>query len=156
MNEEQRSASSLIAAGLSASRVGSGALRTSDTALAAGPSNSDNVRWFMRAFVMRRAAANVTAVEDFWTNLELARDQFAACDASMSVLFRDHSGLPEVMKLQAEFGGASYDSIRPALHENVEPGGEAEASAQLRPTVARMKLCENKMLAAIQALATAD
>lgn len=156
MNEEQRNASSLIAAGLSAIRVGSGALRTSDTALEVGPTASSNMWWFMRAFVARRPKSNVTAVEQFWSNLELARDQFAACDAALTVLFRDHSGLAEVMQLQTELGAAGYDSIRPVLNENVEAGAEIEASQQLRPTVARMRLCENRMLAAIQALATAE
>jgi hypothetical protein len=154
MNEEQRSASTLIGAGLSAMREGSGALRTSDTALEVGPTRSSNVWWFMRAFVARRPKSNVGAVEKFWTNLEVARDQFVACDSALTVLFREHGDLAEVLQLQTELGAAGYDRVGPALQANVEPGAEIEACEQLRPTVARMRLCENRMLAAIQALAT--
>jgi len=137
-------------------RAASTALRTADTALAARPTNASNVRWFMRAFVVRRAAANVGATELFWTNLEVARDQFAACDSTLSLVFRDHSALGVVMQLQAELGAAGYDGLRGALHEHVDADAEAEASELLRPTVARMRVCENRMLAAIQALAAVD
>ncbi len=155
MNDEQREASSLVATGLSAMRVGTGALRAADAALAVRPTNASNARWFMRAFVVRRAVANVSAVELFWTNLELARDQFAACDASLSLVFRDHADLTLVMQLQTELGAAGYDSIRQGLHEIVGAGEEADASVALRPTVARMRVCESRMLAAIRELAAA-
>ena len=59
------------------------------------------------------------------------------------------------MQLQRELGAADYESIRGALEENVEPGAEADAAERLRPTVARMRICENKMLAAIQGLVSA-
>ena len=155
MNDEQRVASGLIAAGLSAMRVGSGALTSADAACAARPTNASNARSFMRVFVVRRANAGVTAVEQFWTNLELARDQFHACDAALSVAWRDHSGLELVARLQAGLRAAGYDGIGPALHENVQPGEEAQASGRLRSTVARMRLCENRMLATIQGMAGA-
>jgi len=107
----------------------------------------------MRAFVARRAATKVDAVELFWTNLDVARDQFSACDATLSVVFRDHHSVEPVAQLQVELGAAGYDGLRSALNENVEPGAEAVASELLRPTVARMRVCENRMLAAIHALA---
>lgn len=110
----------------------------------------------MRVFVARRAATHVDAVELFWTNLEIARDQFSACDATLSVVLRDHHRLEPVTQLQVELGGAGYDGLRSALDANVESGAEAVASELLRPTVARMRVCENRMLGAIRALAAAD
>ncbi len=154
MNDERREASALVAASLSALRSSGDALRAADTALAARPTHASNARWFMRAFVVRRAAASVSAVELFWTNLEISRDQLAACDATLSTVCRSHHTLEPVIQLQRELGTAGYESIRGALDENVEPGSEADASEQLRPTVARIRICENKMLAAIQGLAS--
>ena len=59
------------------------------------------------------------------------------------------------MRLQEELGAAGYDRIHESLHENILAGNEAEASQALRPVVARMRLCEARMLAAIQGLAAA-
>jgi len=153
MNGEQRTPSSLIVAGLGGMRTASSALRTADLALAARPTHASNARWFMRMFVLPRRAAAVRADELFWTNLDVARDQHAACDEVLATLFREHTSHEGVMQLQVELGAAGYDGIRESLHENVSAGDEAEASRQLQPVVARMRLCETRMLAAIQALA---
>jgi len=156
MNEKQRAASSLIAVGLDGMRAASSALRTTDAALAARPTQASNARWFVRMFVLPRHAAAVRADELFWTNLDIARDQHAVCEHALSTLFREHSSIEGVMRLQERLGAAGYDGIREALHENVAAGGEAEASQQLRPVVARMRLCETRMLAAIQGLAAGE
>ncbi len=156
MNDAQRAASSLVAAGLSGMRAASSALRTADAALAARPTHASNARWFMRMFVLPRRAAAVRADELFWTNLDIAREQHAVGDDALSELFRERSGVVAVMRLEEELGAAGYDSIRESLYENVVAGDEAEASQRLRPVVARMRLCETRMLAAIQALAAAE
>ena len=156
MNDEQLAASSLIAAGLRALRAASRALRTADAALAARPTNASNARWFVRMFVMPRRAAAVRADELFWTSLDGARDQHAVCDEALSTLFRDFARYEAVMQLQGELGAAGYDGIRESLHRNVTAGDEAQASLQLRPVVARMRLSENRMLSAIQSLATTE
>lgn len=156
MNDEQLAASSLIAAGLGGMRAGSGALRTADAALAARPTQASNARWFIRMFVLPRRAAAVSPDELFWTNLDIARDQHAACEQALSTLFREHSSNGAVMRLQEELGAAGYDGIREALHETVVAGDEAQAAQQLRPVVARMRLCESRMLAAIHGLAATD
>jgi len=156
MNDEQRAASSLIAAGLGGMRTASSALRTADAALAARPTRASNARWFMRMFVLPRRAAGIRADELFWANLDVARDQHAASDEALATVFREYSRHEGVMRLQEELGAAGYDGIRESLHENVSAGDEAEASQQLRPVVARMRLCETRMLAAIQALAAAE
>lgn len=156
MNDEQRAASSLIAVGLGGMRAGSVALRTADAALAARPTHASNARWFVRMFVLPRRAAVARADELFWTNLNIARDEHAACDQALSALFHQHGGLAAVERLQEELGAAGYDGIRESLHAHVIAGDEAEASQTLQPTVARMRLCESRMLSAIQALAGPD
>jgi hypothetical protein len=137
-------------------RTGSGALRAADVALAARPTNASNARWFMRMFVLRRQTAAVRAEELFWTNLEIAREQFAECDQAVSALSREHGNLGAVKRLQEELGGVGYDRIGAALDEHVVDGDELAASRQLQPTVARMRICETRMLAAIQALAIGE
>ena len=157
MNEGQRDASGLIAAGLSAMRAGSAALREADVALAVKPTPASNARWFVRMFVLpRRTKDSVKPVELFWSSLEQARDQFESCDAMLSRAFSIHGDIPAVAALQAELGAAGYEHIRPALHAHVVSGTEADGSQLLQPTVARMRLCEARMLAAIQALAAAE
>ena len=157
MNEGQRDASGLIAAGLSAMRAGSGVLREADVALAVKPTPASNARWFVRMFVLpRRTKDSVKPVELFWSSLEQARDQFESCDAMLSRAFSIHGDIPAVAALQAELGAAGYEHIRPALHAHVVSGAEADGSQLLQPTVARMRLCEARMLAAIQALAAAE
>ena len=77
MNDEQRAARSLVAAGLDGMRAASGALRAADAALAARPTSASNARWFVRMFVLPRRAVTARADELFWTNLDVARDQHA-------------------------------------------------------------------------------
>lgn len=156
MNEIERDASELVAAGLSAMGVGSSALRDADAALAVKPTAASNARWFVRMFVLPRRSAGVNAVELFWTNLEIARDRFAECEVAISDLFEQHSSLAAVWRLQEELGAAGYDGIAAALKEDVAAGEEAAASLQLQPFVARMRICETRMVAAIQALAAAE
>jgi len=156
MNDEQQAASSLTAAGLGAMRAASGALRAADAALATRPTHASNTRWFVKMFVLPRRVTAVRADELFWTNLDIARDQHIVCDQALSTLFREHNGIDAVMRLQVDLSTAGYDGIHGSLHENVLAGDEAEASQQLRPVVARMRSCETRMLAAIQALAAAD
>ncbi len=153
MNEIERDASGLVAAGLSAMRVGSSALRDADAALAVKPTAASNARWFVRMFVLPRRSTGVNAVELFWTSLEIARDRFAECEVAIADLLQRHSTLPAVKRLREELDVAGYDGIAAALHENVAAGDEAAASSQLQPFVARMRICETRMLAAIQALA---
>lgn len=157
MNEAQRDASGLIAAGLSAMRAGSGPLREADVALTVKPTAASNARWFVRMFVMpRRTKGGVDATKLFWTSLEQAREQFDSCDTMLLRAFSVHGDIPAVALLQAELGAAGYEHIKPALHAHVVAGAEADGSQLLQPTVARMRLCEARMLAAIQALATAE
>lgn len=156
MNEEQRDASGLIAAALSAMRAGSGTLREADVALAVKPTAASNARWFVRMFVLPRRATGVDATTQFWTSLEQARDQFDSCDTVLSRAFSVHNDIPAVATLHDALGAAGYEQIRPALHAHVVAGEETEGSQLLQPTVARMRVCEAKMLAAIQALAAAD
>ena len=116
-----------------------------------------NARWFVRVFVLpRRTKDSVKPVELFWSSLEQARDQFDSCDTMLSRAFSIHGDIPAVAALQAELGAAGYEHIRPALHAHVVSGAEADGSLVLQPAVARMRLCEARMLAAIQALATND
>ena len=107
----------------------------------------------MRAFVLRQRSTAVDAADTFWSNLEFARASCAASAASLTLLFDEHAHDPLVQRLHTDLAEVGYSSIVPALHTEAIPGREAETSALLAPAVARMKVCEARLLGAMQALA---
>jgi len=143
----------LIASALDGLRAAARVLTQSAGDLAVKPSSASNARWFMRAFVLRQRSTAVVAADTFWSNLEFARASCAASAASLTLLFDEHAHDPLVQRLHTDLAEVGYSSIVPALHTEAMPGREAETSALLAPAVARMKVCEARLLGAMQALA---
>lgn len=154
MTDAPPTATTLLVGALADLRAAAGLLRAADLALADAPTDLSNVRWAVKLFVFRKRKAAADAPELFWSNLDEAQRLCQASDAALQQLFTSHGDLPEVVGLRTELDEAGYGTILPALDVRAEPGDELETSASLRPTVARMRVCEPRMVSAIQALAT--
>ena len=143
----------LIASALDDLRAAARALAESDMALAARPSAASNARWFVRLFVLRPRTPVTNPAEVFWRNLEFARASCSAAAGSLDALYEQHGDDSVVRQLRTDLAEVDQPGIVAALHGEAVPGLEAEASQRLRPVVARMKVCEARLLSAIQSLA---
>lgn len=154
MTDAPPTATTLLVGALADLRAAAGLLRTADTALVERPTDLANVRWAVRLFVFRKRKAAADAPEQFWSNLYEAQRRCQASDAALQQLFAQYGDWPAVERLRAELDDAGHGTILPALDVRAEPGDELETSASLRPTVARMRVCEPRMVSAIQEVAT--
>jgi hypothetical protein len=148
------SATALLVGALADLRAAAALLRSADAALAARPTDASNARWFVRLFVLRKRKDGADAAELFWLNLEQARGLCVTSAASLERLFAMHGDDPDVGQLRSDLAEAGHAAILPALDVRSVPGEEMETSVALRPTVARMRICEPRMVSAIQTLAT--
>ena len=153
VGEQRQTPTVLIASALDDLRAAARGLAESDRALAARPSAASNARWFMRMFVFRARETVSDPTETFWRNLEFARASCTASARSLALLYEQHGDDPVVRQLRDELAAVDQPGIVSALHATAVPADEAQASQQLRPVVARMKVCEARLLSAIQALA---
>ncbi|MGB8858521.1 MAG: hypothetical protein WCC60_04665 [Ilumatobacteraceae bacterium] len=148
-------ATAVLVAALDELRAAAGLLRDADVALSQRPTVASNARWFMRIFVMPRRTPASSADDLFWTNLERARNHCEASEAALASLVAAHGTEPVVAGLLDELKDAGHATILPALQlPDVAVGEEAEASTALKPVVARMRICEARMVQAIKTLAT--